>query len=97
MALYDAYEEIFNNDSTLAAALLDRLLHHAETLVIEGTSCRMREQHDARFRTRPRPAPAPTASAHDPCGPPFALSDQSSRPQLLPSSHEIHVGLWTPV
>jgi len=27
--------------------LLDRLLHHAETLVIEGTSYRMREQHDA--------------------------------------------------
>jgi len=27
--------------------LLDRLLHHAETLVIEGQSYRMREQHDA--------------------------------------------------
>jgi len=38
--------EIFNNDSTPTAALLDRL-HHAETLVIEGTSYRMREQHDA--------------------------------------------------
>jgi DNA replication protein DnaC len=35
---------IFNNDSTLAAAVLDRLLHHAETVVIEGPSYRMIEQ-----------------------------------------------------
>jgi DNA replication protein DnaC len=44
---YKQWPEIFNNDSTLTAALLDRLLHHAETLVIEGSSYRMREQHDA--------------------------------------------------
>ena len=44
---YKQWPEIFNNDSTLTSALLDRLLHHAETLVIEGTSYRMREQHDA--------------------------------------------------
>ena len=37
---------IFNNDSTLAAAVLDRLLHHAETVVIEGPSYRMKEQSD---------------------------------------------------
>ncbi len=35
---------IFNNDSTLTAAVLDRLLHHAETVVIEGPSYRMKEQ-----------------------------------------------------
>ena len=35
---------IFNNDSTLAAAVLDRLLHHAETVIIEGPSYRMKEQ-----------------------------------------------------
>jgi len=29
-----------NNDSTLTSALLDRLLHHAEVIVIEGTSFR---------------------------------------------------------
>jgi DNA replication protein DnaC len=34
---YKQWPEIFNNDSTLTAALLDRLLHHAETLVIEGS------------------------------------------------------------
>jgi DNA replication protein DnaC len=35
---------IFNNDSTLTSALLDRLLHHAETEVIEGLSYRMKDQ-----------------------------------------------------
>jgi DNA replication protein DnaC len=34
---------IFNNDSTLTSALLDRLLHHAETVLIEGKSYRMKE------------------------------------------------------
>jgi DNA replication protein DnaC len=38
---------IFNNDSTLAAAVLDRLLHHADTVVIEGPSYRMKEQVEA--------------------------------------------------
>jgi DNA replication protein DnaC len=38
---------IFNNDSTLTAAVLDRLLHHAETVVIEGPSYRMKEQSNA--------------------------------------------------
>ena len=35
---------IFNNDSTIASAVLDRLLHHAETIVIEGASYRMKDQ-----------------------------------------------------
>ena len=35
---------IFNNDATLTSALLDRLLHHAETLVIEGKSYRMKDR-----------------------------------------------------
>lgn len=38
---------IFNNDSTLTAAVLDRLLHHAETVVIEGLSYRMKDRVDA--------------------------------------------------
>lgn len=37
------WPEIFNNDSTLTAALLDRLLHHTQTVVIEGKSYRMKE------------------------------------------------------
>jgi DNA replication protein DnaC len=40
------WPEIFNNDSTLTSALLDRLLHHAESIVIEGRSYRMRDQSD---------------------------------------------------
>ena len=42
--VYKDWPEIFNNDSTLTSALLDRLLHHAETVVIEGKSYRMKDQ-----------------------------------------------------
>lgn len=38
------WPEIFNNDSTLTSAILDRLLHHAETVLIEGKSYRMKDQ-----------------------------------------------------
>jgi DNA replication protein DnaC len=38
------WPQIFNNDSTLTSALLDRLLHHAETVLIEGKSYRMKGQ-----------------------------------------------------
>jgi DNA replication protein DnaC len=41
---YKDWPEIFNNDATLTSAILDRLLHHAVTLVIEGKSYRMKEQ-----------------------------------------------------
>ncbi|MFH0837834.1 MAG: IS21-like element helper ATPase IstB, partial [Patescibacteria group bacterium] len=41
--VFKNWPEIFNNDSTLTSALLDRLLHHAETVVIEGDSYRMKE------------------------------------------------------
>jgi len=37
------WPEVFNNDATLTSALLDRLLHHAETVVIEGKSYRMKD------------------------------------------------------
>jgi DNA replication protein DnaC len=41
---YKHWPQIFNNDSTLTSALLDRLLHHAETILIEGKSYRMKGQ-----------------------------------------------------
>jgi len=41
---YKHWPEIFNNDATLTSALLDRLLHHAETVLIEGKSFRMKDQ-----------------------------------------------------
>jgi DNA replication protein DnaC len=37
---FKRWAQIFNNDSTLTAALLDRMLHHAELCVIEGPSFR---------------------------------------------------------
>jgi DNA replication protein DnaC len=35
---YKHWPEIFNNDNTLTSALLDRVLHHAETCIVEGNS-----------------------------------------------------------
>jgi len=44
--VFKHWAEIFNNDSALTSALLDRLLHHAETVLIEGKSYRMKDQID---------------------------------------------------
>ena len=44
---FKEWPKIFNNDSTLTAAILDRLLHHADTVIIEGKSFRMKERLDA--------------------------------------------------
>lgn len=44
---FKQWASIFNNDSTIASAVLDRLLHHAETVVIEAASYRMKDQSDA--------------------------------------------------
>jgi len=41
---YKDWPAIFNNDATLTSALLDRLLHHAETMMIRGKSYRMKDQ-----------------------------------------------------
>jgi len=41
--VFKDWPEIFNNDSTLTSALLDRLLHHTEAVVIEGKSYRMKQ------------------------------------------------------
>jgi DNA replication protein DnaC len=41
---FKQWPSIFNNDSTIASAVLDRLLHHAETVIIEGSSLRMKDQ-----------------------------------------------------
>jgi DNA replication protein DnaC len=45
--VYKSWPEIFNNDSTLTSALLDRLLHHSETVIIEGRSYRARDNKTA--------------------------------------------------
>ena len=45
--VYKQWSAIFNNDNGITSAVLDRLLHHAETVVIEGQS----------YRTKGRPDP----------------------------------------
>jgi DNA replication protein DnaC len=44
---FKQWPSIFNGDSTITAAVLDRLLHHAETVLIEGTSYRMKDRVEA--------------------------------------------------
>jgi DNA replication protein DnaC len=41
--VFKEWPKIFNNDSTLTSALLDRLLHHTEVVLIEGSSYRMKD------------------------------------------------------
>lgn len=41
---FKTWPSIFNNDNVIASAILDRLLHHAETVVIEGKSYRMKDR-----------------------------------------------------
>lgn len=41
--VFKDWPQIFNDDMTLTSALLDRLLHHTEPVVIEGKSYRMRD------------------------------------------------------
>lgn len=43
---FKKWPRVFNNDSTITAAVLDRLLHHAQTVVIEGKSYRTKDQLD---------------------------------------------------
>jgi DNA replication protein DnaC len=56
-------------DSVVAAALLDRLLHHAIVIQIEGTSYRLREHanlvpENIRSKSLHQPVPIPPASKH---------------------------------
>jgi DNA replication protein DnaC len=41
---FKQWPSIFNGDSTITAAVLDRLLHHAETVIIESSSYRMKDR-----------------------------------------------------
>ncbi len=38
------WSKIFDNDSTVTSAVLDRLLHHSEVVIIEGKSYRMKDK-----------------------------------------------------
>jgi len=41
---FKEWPKIFNNDSTITSAVLDRLLHHSHVAVIEGPSYRMKDK-----------------------------------------------------
>jgi DNA replication protein DnaC len=41
---FKQWPSIFNGDSTITSAVLDRLLHHCHTIVLEGTSFRMKDR-----------------------------------------------------
>lgn len=43
---FKQWPSIFNNDATLTAAILDRVLHHGEPVIIEGKSYRMKDRID---------------------------------------------------
>ena len=43
---FKQWSSIFNNDATLTSAILDRLIHHGEPVVIEGNSYRMKDRID---------------------------------------------------
>ncbi|MBD3317672.1 MAG: ATP-binding protein, partial [Chitinivibrionales bacterium] len=43
---FKKWPEIFSNDSTLTSVVLDRLQHHAETVLIDGPSYRMKDKID---------------------------------------------------
>lgn len=42
--VYKQWPRIFNNDATLTTAILDRLVHHCETVTIEGVSYRTKDE-----------------------------------------------------
>jgi DNA replication protein DnaC len=44
--IYKHWSQIFNNDSTITSAVLDRLLHHVQTIILEGKSYRMKDKID---------------------------------------------------
>ena len=44
---YKLWSPIFNNDSGITSAILDRLLHHAETVPIEGKSYRAKDRKES--------------------------------------------------
>ena len=41
---FKKWAEIFNNDSIVTSAILDRILHHCEPVILEGKSYRMKDK-----------------------------------------------------
>ena len=94
---FGEWGEVFG-DSVVAAALLDRLLHHAVVVHIEGSSYRLREHADLlpeHLRNRPgslNQAPARTQFVD-------GLAVQNGVLQIaIPADHRLHrVGIFTSI
>jgi DNA replication protein DnaC len=56
---FEEWGEIFG-DEVMAAALIDRLLHHCHIVNIRGNSYRMRQHRELAARLTPTPQPTPT-------------------------------------
>jgi DNA replication protein DnaC len=41
--VFKSWPETFNNDATIASAILDRLLHRSDAIVVKGRSYRMKD------------------------------------------------------
>lgn len=44
---YGEWAEVFSGDTVIAAAILDRLLHHSTTITIKGESYRLKDKRRA--------------------------------------------------
>ena len=44
---YGEWAEVFSGDAVIAAAILDRLLHHSTTITIKGESYRLKDKQRA--------------------------------------------------
>ena len=65
---FAGWGHLLGGDEVLATALLDRLLHHAEVLSINGRSYRMKERQADRLGEAASPEVAPRATGTRPTG-----------------------------
>jgi hypothetical protein len=57
---FEEWGDVFGDD-VMAAALIDRLVHHCHLVTIRGNSYRMRHHAEVRQVLHPPPDPAPPA------------------------------------
>jgi DNA replication protein DnaC len=50
---YKKWARTFANDATLASAVLDRVIHHCETVIIKGKSYRLKDRIDQEDQADP--------------------------------------------
>jgi DNA replication protein DnaC len=55
---FGSWDQAFAGDTVLTAAMLDRVLHHASVVTIQGESCRLKDKRRAGAVAKPARAPA---------------------------------------